>query len=236
MRAFVLVQILHLARNGSGEALHEPSGFERCCGWSPTQTRSVEVRSRKRLSMNRRGHNAKTASSPRPSPPLEGREKTAPVHGHNACAKRNEALREKCVGRCHTAPHPNSLRIGRGKPRRGSRSQCAYSKRGGCQKVPRQILARRKRNLRRDSASSRRRLRQFRYEFMLPKADCFGDSSLERGFPWVVWIWNSVFQFCPSGGQFSQKTGVYPCSYGRFWVLAPRLLVGLGMKNDILRT
>src|SRR5215831_15237325 len=35
----------------------------------------------------------------------------------------------------------------------------------------------------------------------------------------VDWIWNSVFQFCPSGGQYLRKTGVYPCSYGRFWLL-----------------
>jgi len=64
----------------------------------------------------------------------------------------------------------------------------------------------------------------------------FGTSTSSLVFTSVVWIWNSVFQFCPSGGQFSWKSGVYPCSYGRFWLLAPRLLVGLGMKNDILRT
>src|ERR1051326_4276762 len=52
--------------------------------------------------------------------------------------------------------------------------------------------------------------------------------------PAVLWIWNAVFQFCPRGGQFLTKIAVRPCSYGRFWLLAPRLLNALRMKQCIL--
>src|SRR5258706_15305820 len=84
------------------------------------------------------------------------------------------------------------------------------------------------------SASPSLRLRFMRACFLHRKCRTFITSSSQTDSPLVVWIWNSVFQFCPSGGQFLRKSAVYPCSYGRFWLLAPRLLVGLGMKNCIL--
>jgi hypothetical protein len=52
----------------------------------------------------------------------------------------------------------------------------------------------------------------------------------------VLWNWSPMFRFCPTRGQLQRDLRVYPCSYGRFCSLAPRLLIGLGMKNCILRT
>jgi hypothetical protein len=46
--------------------------------------------------------NFQMASSPRPSPPVEEREKNMAVQGHSACAQRNEALHEP--SNKHAAP------------------------------------------------------------------------------------------------------------------------------------